>query len=32
MVVTISLPPQKHEHQRNINDFWSCIMDNLRAV
>jgi len=32
MVVTISLPPPKNERQWSVNDFWSHIADNSRAV
>jgi len=32
MLVTISLPPPKNERQWSINDFWLCILDNLRAT
>ena len=32
MPVTILLPPPENEHQRSVNDFLSCILDNLRAV
>jgi len=32
MLVMISLPPPKIERQRSINDFWFCILDNLRAT
>jgi len=32
MLVTIQLPPPRNERQRSVNDFWSCILDNLRAM
>ena len=32
MLVRISLPPARSGRQRSINDFWSCILDNQRAV
>jgi len=32
MQVTISLQLAKNERQRSIKDFWSCILDNLRAT
>jgi hypothetical protein len=28
----ISVPPPKNEHQRSVNDCWSCILDNQWAV
>jgi len=32
MLVTIQLPPADNERQWSVNDFWSCILDNVRAV
>ena len=32
MPLTISLPPPKNERQRSVNDFWSCILNNPRAM
>jgi len=26
------LPPPKNERQWSVNDFWSCISDNLRGM
>jgi len=32
MLVTILLPPPKNECQQSVNNFWSWILDNLRAM
>jgi len=32
ILVTITLPPPRNERQRSVNDFWSWILDNLRAL
>ena len=32
MMQTISLPLPKHERQQSVNDYWSCILNNPRAV
>jgi hypothetical protein len=32
MVATTSLLCTKHEHQRNVNIFWPCILENARVV
>ena len=32
MLVEISLPPPKNEPPQSVNDFWCCILGNLRAI
>jgi hypothetical protein len=32
IVLTISLPPPKSDHQCSFHNFWSCILDNQRAM
>jgi len=32
MIMTIMLQPPKSVHQWSVNDFWSCILDNPRAM
>ena len=32
ILLTIPLPPPKIDRQRRVNIFWSCILDNLRAM
>lgn len=32
VLVTISLQPPKNECQKSVNNFWSWMMDNQRAM
>jgi len=32
MLLTISVPPLTDERQWSANDFWSCILDNRKAM